>query len=175
MSADLVDDCRRCRALCCVAHAFDASARFGFDKAAGVACRNLRGHECGIHDVLHDAGFSGCAGYSCYGAGPVVAALDVADEGAVFLALRAVFELRQLVRLALARWPSPALDDVDAQLDAVAADVDGLANVDVVALRATVLAALRQLAPRVLALRVLGASLGPPPPPTTTQQEPEQS
>lgn len=157
----VVDDCASCRALCCVAHAFDASDRFGFDKAAGVPCPHLRGTSCGIHDGLNDRGFSGCAAYSCHGAGPVVAALDVdgADVGAVFLALRTIHELRELVDLALARWPSAELQRQRDDLDVVAGDVGALVVVDVNALRRRVLEALRALAPRVLALRVLGASV----------------
>lgn len=66
----LRDDCTRCAALCCMAHAFDAGASFGFDKPAGVGCPNLApSRRCAIHPRLRAAGFSGCAGYSCHGAG----------------------------------------------------------------------------------------------------------
>ena len=69
---ELVADCGRCRALCCVAPAFARSADFAIDKAAGHACPNLRGSACGIHDQLLDRGFPGCVAYDCFGAGQQV-------------------------------------------------------------------------------------------------------
>ncbi len=63
-------DCQRCAALCCLALAFDRSAWFAFDKAAGEACPNLRSDcRCGIHSELVQRGFEGCARYDCWGAG----------------------------------------------------------------------------------------------------------
>ncbi|MCA8868700.1 MAG: hypothetical protein KDA67_08625 [Rhodobacteraceae bacterium] len=63
-------DCQNCAALCCLALAFDKSERFGFDKAAGVACPNLDAAGlCRIHTDLDGAGFSGCRLYDCQGAG----------------------------------------------------------------------------------------------------------
>lgn len=71
MPVDLLrDDCTRCAALCCMAHAFDAGAAFAIDKPAGLGCRHLAtGGRCGIHGRRRAAGFSGCVGYSCHGAG----------------------------------------------------------------------------------------------------------
>ena len=67
---DLVADCPRCAALCCVWSAFDASDDFAFSKPAGVACRNLRrDHRCAIHRELIGRGLRGCAAYDCHGAG----------------------------------------------------------------------------------------------------------
>lgn len=69
----LQDDCGRCAALCCMAHAFDAGEDFGIDKPAGAGCAHLdpRGG-CRIHDHRRQAGFPGCIAYSCHGAGPRV-------------------------------------------------------------------------------------------------------
>ena len=69
--ADLVPDCGRCAALCCIATSFEASEDFAFDKAAGTGCRYLtRDCRCAIHDQLAERGFRGCAAYECFGAGP---------------------------------------------------------------------------------------------------------
>lgn len=69
----LQDDCARCAALCCMAHAFDAGHGFGLDKEAGVACPNLaRAGRCTIHETRATQGFDGCISYSCAGAGPRV-------------------------------------------------------------------------------------------------------
>jgi hypothetical protein len=63
-------DCARCAALCCVALAFDRSVLFAFEKAAGEVCPNLdRCGRCRVHAVKAQAGFAGCAGYDCAGAG----------------------------------------------------------------------------------------------------------
>ena len=104
-------ECDRCAALCCVAHAFDRSELFAFDKAANVPCRNLTaGNRCRVHAHLATAGFSGCAAYDCYGAGQVVTQemfggrswrdepglLPVMMEA--FRALRRLHELRLLLQ-----------------------------------------------------------------------------
>lgn len=98
--ADLVADCARCAALCCVATSFEASAEFAFDKPAGERCRHLTSdHRCAIHASLAGRGFAGCAAYDCYGAGPrVTQAFAGADRSprerdAAFLALKVVHEL----------------------------------------------------------------------------------
>jgi hypothetical protein len=67
-------DCERCFGLCCVAPPFSASADFAIDKPARQPCPNLRpDFRCGIHSVLADEGFGGCAVYDCFGAGQKVA------------------------------------------------------------------------------------------------------
>ena len=74
--ASLRSDCSRCIGLCCVFLAFDRGPLFGFDKAAGEACRHLDGCDrCSIHDDLEARGFGGCAGYDCFGAGQAVTAM----------------------------------------------------------------------------------------------------
>jgi hypothetical protein len=71
---ELVADCTRCFALCCVVPAFAASADFAIDKPAGRPCVNLRADSrCGIHDRLGEQGFPGCVAYDCFGAGQQVA------------------------------------------------------------------------------------------------------
>jgi len=98
--ADLVPDCGRCAALCCVATSFEASSAFAFSKAAGERCRNLmRDHRCAIHASLAARGFAGCAAYDCYGAGQRVTQAFAAagrperERNAAFLALKVVHEL----------------------------------------------------------------------------------
>lgn len=109
-------DCKRCRALCCVALAFDQeSGQFGYDKPAGRACRHLDKtdhYQCQIHDRLDSQGFSGCLKYQCYGAGPyVIDMLEnknnwqqqsdfLPDIMASFLKTRQIFELLQLLQTA---------------------------------------------------------------------------
>ncbi|MFV0384424.1 hypothetical protein [Paracoccus sp. (in: a-proteobacteria)] len=71
MPQDLLsDDCARCAALCCMALAFDEGPSFAIGKPAGTPCRHLGAdHGCAIHQHRRTAGFSGCIGYSCNGAG----------------------------------------------------------------------------------------------------------
>jgi hypothetical protein len=116
MSPTLSADCSRCAALCCVALAFDRSELFGFDKAAGVPCAHLDGHECSIHAEREREGFAGCARYDCLGAGQRVtlelfAGRSWRDEPSLgapmmdaFHRLHEVHELLELVRAAGA-WP----------------------------------------------------------------------
>jgi hypothetical protein len=98
---DLVADCGRCAALCCVWTAFDASDDFAFTKPAGVACHHLRrDHRCAIHGQLAGRGLRGCAAYDCHGAGPRAtrlldgaARLTDRQRDDVFRILRDVHEL----------------------------------------------------------------------------------
>jgi hypothetical protein len=101
---DLVPDCGRCAALCCIATSFDAGEDFAFDKAAGTGCRYLtRDCRCAIHDQLAERGFRGCAAYECFGAGPRAtrAFADLADSererSEAFRILRVVHELLWLL------------------------------------------------------------------------------
>ena len=97
-------DCERCAALCCVATSFDAGEDFAIDKPAGEACRYLQpDRRCGIHTELHARGFSGCAVYDCYGAGPRVTRMFQGRPEAqrerheAFLRLRVLHERMWLV------------------------------------------------------------------------------
>jgi uncharacterized protein YjbI with pentapeptide repeats len=59
--------------LCCVALPFTASADFAIDKEAGQPCLHLRADfRCGIHALLRERGFPGCAVFDCFGAGQQV-------------------------------------------------------------------------------------------------------
>jgi hypothetical protein len=98
--ADLVADCTRCAALCCVATSFDAGPAFAFGKAAGERCRHLtRDTRCAVHDELAARGMAGCAAYDCHGAGPrvtrafAVAGRSERDRNEAFLASKVVHEL----------------------------------------------------------------------------------
>ena len=63
-------DCARCAALCCVAHCFDRSKQFAFNKASGEPCRHLApDFGCAIHAKRAAFGMSGCESYDCAGAG----------------------------------------------------------------------------------------------------------
>lgn len=100
-------DCERCVGLCCVALAFQASADFAFDKAAGEPCRNLQADfRCGIHAGLRDAGLPGCVAYDCFGAGQRVSQelfpgadwrTDPEIATAVFTTFAAVRQLHELL------------------------------------------------------------------------------
>ena len=124
--ASLRADCSACAGLCCVFLAFDRGPLFGFDKAAGEACRNLtEQNRCGIHDLLAANGFAGCARYDCLGAGQRVTALFAGlswrDSPATarvmfeaFRKLRLVHELLLLVRGgAGGAWIEAVLDPPD--------------------------------------------------------------
>ena len=70
---ELRSDCARCAGLCCVAHTFQRSSDFAYDKPAGTPCRNLQADfRCGIHADLRTSGFTGCTVYECFGAGQYV-------------------------------------------------------------------------------------------------------
>jgi hypothetical protein len=72
MRNDFAPDCERCAALCCLALALDAGPAFAIDKPAGLPCPHLSRHACGQYSGLRAAGFSGCARYTCLGAGQIV-------------------------------------------------------------------------------------------------------
>lgn len=67
---DLVADCSRCEALCCVLLPYAARSGFGNDKAGGTPCQHLAAdNRCGIHDRLRESGWPGCTVFDCFGAG----------------------------------------------------------------------------------------------------------
>jgi len=70
---DLVGDCSRCAALCCIALGFSRSADFAADKPAGTPCPQLApDSSCTIHAVLPARGYRGCTVFDCFGAGQAV-------------------------------------------------------------------------------------------------------
>jgi hypothetical protein len=111
LPASLRPDCARCAALCCVAPAFDAEQGFGYDKPASEPCRHLQpDHRCSIHPALVAQGFSGCAGFNCFGAGQRTTAMFEGDWRAspaqaqrmfeTYSRLRVVHELMAMASLA---------------------------------------------------------------------------
>ncbi len=134
---ELVADCARCLALCCVVPAFAKSADFAIDKPAGHACPNLRADSrCGIHAELRPRGFAGCAAYDCFGAGQRVTALTGGrgrSAAAVFPVVRQLHELLWYLERALAE---PAAAPLRAELRAARAETDQRAAGDPAALAA---------------------------------------
>ncbi|WP_242654180.1 pentapeptide repeat-containing protein [Klenkia soli] len=139
--------------------AFSRGADFAIDKPAGTPCPHLTGDDrCGVHDRLRPLGFPGCVVYDCFGAGQhvtgaVFPGLDLADRetvhqvATVFPVVRALQELRWLVRAARAMDPPAALAaELAAAEDDLAARVDGspdeLRTTDVAAVRGGVNGAL---------------------------------
>lgn len=130
---DLVTDCARCSALCCVATSFDVSEDFAFDKAAGERCRHLLAdYRCAIHDTLDARGCSGCSIYECYGAGPRVTRIAEAarftdrERDEAFRRVRELHELLWLLTEAQKRCPASP-PDLDAQLTRAIAALDAIA------------------------------------------------
>jgi hypothetical protein len=156
--ADLVADCSRCAAICCVATAFDASEDFAIAKPAGVACPNLAAsHRCAIHGELAARGFGGCVAFECYGAGPRLARALVAPgprRDAAFRALVVVHELLWLLTEAAKLRADPPPDaDLGAAIAAEIAALDAIAAGPIAALARVDLAA-RDRSARALARRV---------------------
>jgi hypothetical protein len=138
-------DCSRCLALCCVGPGFAASADFAIDKPARTPCPHLRPDSwCGIHDRLRERGFPGCVVFDCFGAGQQVVQVTFRGatrrEPAMFDALAVLHPLHEVLALLDEAVRSPAVRDDAAALSArveelVARDADGLAAVDVDAVR----------------------------------------
>lgn len=131
--SDLVADCTRCAAVCCVATSFDASDDFAFAKAAGERCHHLRRDgRCAIHHELAARGCAGCAVYDCHGAGPRVtrAFAGIPDAASArdhaFLVVRVIHELLWFLTEAAARCP-PTHVDLGAELAREIAALDTLA------------------------------------------------
>ncbi|HEX5402932.1 MAG TPA: hypothetical protein VFX16_11600 [Pseudonocardiaceae bacterium] len=126
-------DCARCFGLCCVAPAFSASEDFAIDKGAGQACPNLRSDfRCGIHPVLRQRGFPGCAVYDCFGAGQKVAQLTFGGRDwrqhpetatqmfEAFMIMRQLHELLWYLAGALALEPArPLHGELRTELDRI--------------------------------------------------------
>lgn len=135
--------------------AFSRGADFAVDKPAGTPCPNLTGDDrCGVHDRLRPLGFPGCVVYDCFGAGQHVTGvvspgLDRGDRSTlhqvatVFPVVRALQELRWLVRAARAMDPPPSLAAELAAADGdlaarVAGSPEELRGTDVDAVRGSV-------------------------------------
>jgi hypothetical protein len=161
---DLVSDCGNCAAVCCVATSFEVSDDFACDKAAGERCSNLRADGlCAIHAQLSRRGFSGCAVYECYGAGPRVtrAFEGIANterlRNETFVQLRVLHELLWLVTEAVELCP-PSQADLRAELVRESAALDQLASGPVDSLRELNLRPQHEKTHRLL--RRVGTALG---------------
>ena len=132
---ELVRDCARCAALCCVAHPFASSEDFAFDKPADARCPMLRDpNRCGIHASLLERGMVGCVAYDGYGAGQrvttrmggarVLEGARDADVLEVFRVVRVLHERMALLdaatRIRAAAPLVDALEEAIAALDALA-------------------------------------------------------
>ncbi|WP_456789581.1 pentapeptide repeat-containing protein [Cellulomonas sp. P5_C5] len=133
---ELRSDCTRCAGLCCVAHSFQRSSDFAYDKPAGTPCRNLlEDFRCSIHADLRTSGFTGCTVYECFGAGQFVTQqlFDgrtwrddpgiAADMFAVFGTMRGLHELLFYLTGALSIDAAEPLHDEVARLRADVADL----------------------------------------------------
>ncbi len=159
---ELVADCSRCAALCCVAPAFAKSSDFAVDKPAGRPCRNLGDDfRCTVHEDLERIGFPGCVVFDCFGAGQRItqetfggrdwrSAPEVAgDMFAVLPVMRQLHELMWYLSEALeldeARRLHPKLREALARIDELAGRPAGeLRKLDVDAYRAKVVPILRR-------------------------------
>lgn len=102
-AAMLRADCTRCVGLCCVVLAFDRSALFARDKAAGTPCAHLGSDcRCRIHASRVRRGFAGCVSYDCLGAGQRATALllgRVATADEQFEVFAAIYRQHELLVL----------------------------------------------------------------------------
>jgi uncharacterized protein YjbI with pentapeptide repeats len=155
-------DCASCFGLCCVALPFTASADFAIDKEAGQPCLHLRADfRCGIHALLRDRGFPGCAVFDCFGAGQQVSqvtfggrdwreAPDTATQMfAIFPIMRQLHELLWYLTEALRMPPArPIHNELRHALIRVdrltRSSPDALMDTDMAALRAGVHPLLQQ-------------------------------
>jgi hypothetical protein len=151
LPAWLRPDCARCVALCCVAPAFDAEQGFGYDKPACEPCRHLQtDNRCSIHPALVAQGFSGCAGFDCFGAGQRTTAMFEGGWRAspsqatrmfeTYARLRALHELMAMASLAQTRARDAATaEDVRQVLARLTALCETREPVDAIALRREIL------------------------------------
>jgi hypothetical protein len=142
--------------LCCVALPFTASADFAIDKEAGQPCQHLRADfRCGIHALLRDRGFPGCAAFDCFGAGQQVSQVTfrgrdwreaphtAAQMFAVFPIMRRLHELlwylTEALRMPPARPSHHKLRHALIRAERLTrSSPDALADIDMATLRASV-------------------------------------
>ena len=128
---ELVADCSRCFALCCVLLPYRRDAGFGADKPGGVPCGHLQADDrCGIHADLRERGWSGCAVFDCFGAGQHVSQVTYAgtswrdlpspgqrgEMAAVLSVVRRVHEMLAHLGEVARRSPDPAAADLHRRL-----------------------------------------------------------
>lgn len=119
---ELEADCSRCSGLCCVLLPYRRDAGFGADKPGGVPCHHLTpADRCGIHEVLRERGWSGCAAFDCFGAGQHVTQVtyggtswrdlgDLGEMAAVLSSVRRIHEMLAYLAEAGRRSPEPRAD-----------------------------------------------------------------
>ncbi len=151
---ELVRDCARCAALCCVAHSFSQSEDFAFDKAANERCRELvHDHRCRIHQRLVDEGMRGCALYDCYGAGQhITARAGTAHLDDVLEAFRVARTLHAWLSLLTTAQTLPMMSPPSLPVDiadAIAA-VEAVATADIASIIAADLRPLRLMVDDIL-------------------------
>jgi hypothetical protein len=121
---DLVADCSRCFALCCVLLPYSRAAGFGADKAGGVPCHHLAADDrCSIHADLRERGWPGCVAFDCFGAGQQVAQVtyggtswrdhdDLGEMAAVLSVVRLLHEMLRHLAEVDRRSPAPDAEAV---------------------------------------------------------------
>ncbi len=144
---ELVADCSRCFALCCVLLPYRRDAGFGADKPGGVPCGHLQDDDrCGIHADLRERGWPGCAIFDCFGAGQHVSQVtyagrswrehdDLGEMAAVLSVVRRLHEMLAHLEEVRRRTPDRAAADLARRLlalrdaapvELLAADLDAL-------------------------------------------------
>ncbi|NYD40309.1 pentapeptide repeat-containing protein [Nocardioides panaciterrulae] len=125
---ELVADCSRCFALCCVLLPYRRDAGFGADKPGGVPCGHLRDDDrCGIHADLRERGWPGCAVFDCFGAGQHVSQVtyagtswrdhdDLGEMAAVLSVVRRLHEMLAHLEEVRRRTPDRAAADLAERL-----------------------------------------------------------
>jgi hypothetical protein len=156
---DLVADCARCAALCCVAPSFEASEDFAVDKPSGARCQHLEHDDrCAIHAQRIERGFPGCVSFECYGAGQrATRTFQGADRDELYLLLNTLHELLFLLTEGLKLCP-PSHAELGAQLTRAIEALDAFEPVSIAQVRAFDLSGTQAHA-RAL-LREVGEALG---------------
>ncbi len=121
---ELVADCSRCFALCCVLLPYRRDGGFGADKPGGTPCHHLGADDrCGIHADLRERGWSGCAIFDCFGAGQHVSQVtyggrswrehdDLGEMAAVLSVQRRVHEMLAHLGEVARRSPDDAAEEL---------------------------------------------------------------
>ena len=159
---ELVADCGSCFGLCCVLLPFRREGGFGIDKDSGEPCHHLDPHDgCGIHDSLHDSGWSGCAAFDCFGAGQQVSNVtyggtswrendNLREMAAVLSVMRQLHEMHAHLGEVERRAPeADPTDQRDAILALTRADPVTLLTADLDEIRSGVSEVLREAAARL--------------------------
>jgi len=158
----LVADCGSCFGLCCVLLPFRREGGFGIDKESGEPCHHLGPSDgCGIHDSLHESGWSGCAAFDCFGAGQQVSNVtyggtswrehdNLGEMAAVLSVMRQLHEMLAHLSEVGRRAPeAEPVEQLNAILALIRADPVTLLTTDVDEIRSGVSAVLREATARL--------------------------